>query len=159
MQKDLALQEERRDLMMETATNPDVAATVYAVVQELMATSFEGAGCTYGSPPTDAATFPCVTVVPMDGDPVEKRYLDGSYVANHRFALLLRTKAENDQARLDARSMIDRLAASLEGADIDLGAGRQAWNVARDALPCCIAEAEGHSDWQVTLVLTYKSAA
>ena len=114
MQKDLALQEERRDLMMETATNPDVAATVYAVVQELMATSFEGVGCTYGSPPTDAATFPCVTVVPMDGDPVEKRYLDGSYVANHRFALLLRTKAENDQARLDARSMIDRLAASLE---------------------------------------------
>ena len=96
-----------------------------------MATSFEGVGCTYGSPPTDAATFPCVTVVPMDGDPVEKRYLDGSYVANHRFALLLRTKAENDQARLDARSMIDRLAASLEGADIDLGAGRQAWNVAK----------------------------
>ena len=46
MQKDLALQEERRDLMMETATNPDVAATVYAVVQELMATSFEGVGCT-----------------------------------------------------------------------------------------------------------------
>ena len=58
MQKDLALQEERRDLMMETATNPDVAATVYAVVQELMATSFEGVGCTYGSPPTDARHFP-----------------------------------------------------------------------------------------------------
>ena len=110
-------------------TNPrveheDVAARVFATLETLVAGFSEIKGCEYEHAPTEAPSLPCVTMQTLGGDPIEKRYLDGSRIAAYRFSLQLRQQTEDDQGRLDARSLLERLASEVERAAIDLGAGR-----------------------------------
>lgn len=54
--------------------------------------------------------------------------------------LLLRRQALEDQDRLDARALLERVASSLAEADVELGEGRTAWDLSLDTLPYPVPE-------------------
>lgn len=143
-------------------TNPrtehvDVAACVFEALEAVIAQASEIKSCTYEHAPTDALQFPCIIMQTLGGDPVERRYLDGSCIAVYRFSLQLRLIAEDDQGRLDARALLARIASEVERAEIDLGAGRTPWGVSSDTLPSRIDSTEGHADWKTELTLKYQA--
>ena len=143
-------------------TNPrveheDVAARVFATLETLVTGFSEIKGCEYEHAPTEAPSLPCVTMQTLGGDPIEKRYLDGSRIAAYRFSLQLRQQTEDDQGRLDARSLLERLASEIEHTAIDLGAGRASWGVSSDTLPSRIESTEGYADWRTELTLKYRT--
>lgn len=137
----------------------DVAMQVYSLVKEIAAAMLPNAECTYAALSSSEETLPCIATFPLEGDPVERRYLDGSYVATYRFALVLRVCTESDQDRMDARRDVDEIAARVEEGVIDLGSNCELWGVVRETLPYCLEESETYSDWRVTLLVTYKVAA
>lgn len=142
-------------------TNPrtelvDVAVSVFEALEAIIANAPEIKSCTYEHVPTDALQLPCIIMQTLGGDPVERRYLDGSCIAAYRFSLRLRLVADNDQERLDARALLDRIASEVEQTAIDLGVGRTPWGVSSDTLPSRIETAEGRADWQTELTLKYQ---
>lgn len=142
-------------------TNPrtehvDVAACVFEALASIVAHAPEIKSCTYEHAPTDTLQLPCLIMQTLGGDPIERRYLDGSCIAAYRFSLQLRLIVEDDQGRLDARATLARIALEVEQADIDLGAGRTSWGVSSDTLPSRIESAEGSADWKTELTLKYQ---
>lgn len=146
----------------------DVAAYVYVAVRDAVA-ALAGAdnavACAFGVAPDEASGLPCVTVIPQNANPVEKKYLDGSRVSNCAFALLLRTQATAEEDLLGACALLEKVAKRLEEG-FSIGEGRQLWSVAVDGLPHFVEEAQvgdvaatAYSDWRVTLSVTYRSLA
>lgn len=159
----------------------DIAAYVYVATKSAvgaLASSDSPVACAFGVAPADASSLPCLTVVPLNANPVEKRYLDGSFVANCAFAFVLRTLETSEEGLLKVRSFLEKVVKQLE-AGFPIGEGRQLWVVSADGLPHCIedgaagggetavsasetsatAEAFSYSDWRVTLSVTYRVLA
>lgn len=135
----------------------DVATCVFGALKTIVEGDPGVASCTYEQTPTDAQGLPCITMQTLDGTPVERRYLDGGRVENYRFALLLRRQALEDQDRLDARALLERLASSLAEADVELGEGRTAWDLSLDTLPYRAESAADYADWKAELTLKYQT--
>lgn len=72
-------------------------------------------------------------------------------------ALLLRRQALEDQDRLDARALLERVASSLAEADVELGEGRTAWDLSLDTLPYRAESAADYADWKAELTLKYQT--
>lgn len=135
----------------------DVATCVFGALKTIVEGDPGVASCTYEQTPTDAQGLPCITMQTLDGTPVERRYLDGGRVENYRFALLLRRQALEDQDRLDARALLERVASSLAEADVELGEGRTAWDLSLDTLPYRAELAADYADWKAELTLKYQT--
>lgn len=135
----------------------DVATCVFSVLKTIVEGDPGVASCTYEQTPTDAQGLPCITMQTLDGTPVERRYLDGGRVENYRFALLLRRQALEDQDRLDALALLERLASSLAEADVELGESRTAWDLSLDTLPYRAESAADYADWKAELTLKYQT--
>ena len=71
--------------------------------------------------------------------------------------LLLRRQALEDQDRLDARALLERVASSLAEADVELGEGRTAWDLSLDTLPYRTESAADYADWKAELTLKYQT--
>lgn len=138
-------------------TQADVATCVFDVLKAVVEGIPSVATCAYEQAPTDAQGLPCITMQTIDGVPVERRYLDGGCVANYRFALLLRQQALEDQDRLDARALLERVASSLAEANVELGEGRAAWGMSLDTLPYRAESAADYADWKAELTLKYQT--
>lgn len=134
----------------------DIAERVFNVVEAIVEAS-EGFSCEYEYLPADAKELPCVMMQTLTGPPLEKTYLDGSYVANYRFALYLRQADADTQARLDARGILNSLAEAVMASTIDLGEGCSMWSLRKENLPSRMQADEGYIDYQVTLALKYKA--
>lgn len=139
------------------ATQADIAACVFDELKAIVASLPDVTGCAYERAPTDAQDLPCITMQTLDGAPVERRYLDGGRVANYRFALLLRKQDQEDQDRLDARALLERVASSLAEAHVELGANRTAWGMTLDTLPHRAEAGAGFADWRAELTLKYQT--
>lgn len=135
----------------------DVATCVFGALKMIVEGDPGVASCTYEQTPTDAQGLPCITMQTLDGTPVERRYLDGGRVENYRFALLLRRQALEDQDRLDARALLERVASSLAEADVELGEGCTAWDLSLDTLPYRTESAADYADWKAELTLKYQT--
>jgi len=136
--------------------NPDQTDIAEKVLEAVEALVAENLPVEYEYLPADVKELPCLMVSTIPGNPVEKEYVDGSYIANYRFGLLLRQSAEDSQARLDAirilRNIADDLCKSpprLEGVEV--------WGLNKDNLPSRIATEEPYVDYQVTLTVQYKA--
>ena len=60
----------------------DVVERLYGAVEALVLSSPAGLRCEYEYLPTDRSELPCVSMQVLDGDPIERRYLDGGTVWN-----------------------------------------------------------------------------
>lgn len=135
----------------------DVAENVFDAVEALVNTSCIGMTCEYEYLPTSKADLPCIMVQTLTGKPIEREYLDGSYLANYRFALYLRTIDDSTRTRLDGRKILKDLASILCTNHPKLDNDKVVWSCECDTLPCRISTEPSYSDWQVTLTLKYKS--
>lgn len=142
----------------------DVVDRVFDAVRALVASAPERIGCEYEYLPTDRSELPCVTMQVLSGDPVERRYLDGGIVARLPIALVLRQAADDTACRLDAQRTLRGLAGALRslaepGAayELDLGPGTSLREIARGAGPARLQAQPGMTDYQVTLVVKYKT--
>lgn len=143
---------------MQEAENTAVAERVYEAVEAAMRSLPQSTPrCEYEYLPTDAAELPCVSVQTLSGTPVEREYLDGSYIGAYRFGLVLRRAADDTRSRLDAPALLGHLAEALKAAAIDLGDAAAFWGVSRDTLPARVASDPAWIDYQVTLTLKYKA--
>lgn len=140
-----------------------IAERVYGAVEALVASSALPLGCEYEYLPTERAELPCISVQTLNGAPVEKRYLDGSYVAAYRFALVLRQESDDTRERLDSTKILRELAAAVRSlADpttrttLDLGSEARLWSISADTLPARVQAQQGCTDYQVTLAVKYK---
>ena len=115
------------------------------------------ATCVFGALKTIVEGDPGVASCTYEQTPTERRYLDGGRVENYRFALLLRRQALEDQDRLDARALLERVASSLAEADVELGEGRTAWDLSLDTLPYRAESAADYADWKAELTLKYQT--
>ena len=68
----------------------DVVERLYGAVEALVLSSPAGLRCEYEYLPTDRSELPCVSMQVLDGDPIERRYLDGGTVWRLPVALVLR---------------------------------------------------------------------
>jgi len=135
----------------------DIAEKTLEVIEGLIKKADkEKISCEYEFLPTNALELPCVTMTTLPGSPIEKTYLDGSYVANYRFGLTLRQTAEDMRKRLDARAFLQQLAKDFCETAIDLGEDCQIWYIKIDNLPSRIADDDNFIDYQVTLTVQYK---
>lgn len=128
-----------------------VASSVYAAVKVLSPLH-----CEFESLPASREALPCVSVQPLTGEPVAKRYKDGGYVGNYRFALYLRQAAEDNAARLDAAKALAGLAKAVEDGPVVLPEGFSLWGMRQDTLPVRVAADAAYDDWQTTFTLTFK---
>lgn len=104
-----------------------------------------------------ASGLPCLSVQTLTGSPIERRYKNGSYIANYRFALYLRQDGSDTAGRIDALSVLTDIAAKIDGGSIDLGASVSLWRIEQDTLPCRIAVDEHYDDYQVTFTVKYRT--
>ena len=58
--------------------------------------------------PADPEKLPALSMQTLTGDPVERRYVDGSYIGRYRFAIYLRQASEDDTGRLDAVTTLEQ---------------------------------------------------
>ena len=119
----------------------DVVERLYGAVEALVLSSPAGLRCEYEYLPTDRSELPCVSMQVLDGDPIERRYLDGGTVWRLPVALVLRQAADDTAERLDAQEI---LRARLR--EIEAG-----------TLPARVQAAPGTTDYRVTLVVKYKT--
>jgi len=134
----------------------NIAEKVFDTV-EVLTKELPGLGCEYEYLPTNAKELPCLMMSTLPGNPIEKEYLDGAYIANYRFSLLLRQAAEETQARIDALQSLRNLANLLEKDPPELGDGCQVWSCQVDNLPARISAEEPYVDYQVTLRVQYRA--
>lgn len=139
------------------------AERVYDAVEAMVATSGLGLRCEYEYLPTDRAETPCVTMQVLPGDPVEKVYLDGSFVASLALSLVLRQSADDTSARLDAQRVLRGLADALRSLadddapyELDLGPGTALREISMATNPARIQAHPGMSDYQVTMIVKYR---
>lgn len=135
----------------------DVAERAYRAVEEAARAACPGLRCEYEYLPADAGELPCLSMITLAGSPVEMGFLDGSYIANYRFALQLRQAEADTRGRLDAAGTLRGLADALRSWPLDLGEGKALYSCSVDTLPSRVAAAEGAIDYQVTLTVRYKS--
>lgn len=136
----------------------DIAEKVLNVIEALVATSsIEGLRCEYEYLPTAEGELPCISMATLPGKPIEKEYLDGSYIANYRFALNLRQVAIDERARLDARKVLNDLADVFISTPLDFGSQYAIWKRMKEVNPARVAADEKYLDYQVTLLIQYKS--
>lgn len=142
----------------------DVVERVYGAVEALAESSPLGLRCEYEYLPTDRAELPCVSMQVLDGDPVERRYLDGGVVARLPLALVLRQAADDAAERLDAQAVLRGLAAAMRelarpgaACELDLGPDATLREVSLGTPPARIQAQPGMTDYRVTLVVKYKT--
>lgn len=111
----------------------------------------------YEDLPASKDSLPCMSMQTLTGTPIERRYKDGSYIANYRFAVYLRQANGDTAGRIDAVSILSGLADAIDGGSVDLGDGAQLWSVTQDTLPSKIAVDEAFEDYQVTFTVKYKA--
>ena len=141
-----------------------VVERVYGAVEALVRTSATGLRCEYEYLPTDRSELPCVSMQVLDGDPVERRYLDGGVIARLPLALVLRQAADDAAERLDAQRALRELCAALRGLagpgagyELDLGPGTALREISQGTLPARVQAPAGMTDYRVTLVVKYKT--
>lgn len=144
---------------MANTSNANVANQVFATAKEIVEASYEGMGCIFAYAPTEEAALPCLAVLPINGEPISKQYLDGSRTESYRFAFVLRVKEETDQGRISACEKLSSIVGEMESSSMDFGAGRQFWGCMRESNPFCETNETGYIDWRVTLVVSCKTAA
>lgn len=132
------------------------AATSGLVYEFLRATLPEGyPELSYEYMPSDTAKILCMSMQTLTGNPVVKRYKDGSKIARYRFALCIRQSNEDRATRLDAISLLDSIAAMVDGSDIPLGETATCWSVEQDTLPRIIASDDLYDDMAVEFTVEY----
>ena len=131
-----------------------LASVVYDHIRDMAGIHLE-----YEYLPADKGKLPCGSVQTLTGTPVSKRYKDGSYIGNYRFAVYLRCAADDSTSRLDAASELTSLAKQIEESIIELPAPFTLWNIEQDTLPVKVDAEVAYEDWQATFTLTYKKGS
>jgi hypothetical protein len=128
-----------------------LSKTVHEALQELapLPVKFEEL-------PDKAASLPCFSMQTLTGDPVFKRYKDGSYIGNYRFAVYLRQSGVDTALRLDAVGALTDLASAIEALRLSLEAPYEFRGIRGDTLPTKITVAPEYDDWQATFTMTYR---
>lgn len=136
----------------------DVAEAVYDAMKALAGT-IEGIGAAYEYEylPTDGGDLPCFGHYTLTGDPVERMYLDGTYLSNYRFQVILRQGASDSRSRLDAVKVLRSLADAFVAGPIALGDGCKVAQRKKETLPSRILAEASYVDYQVTLSVQYKA--
>ena len=127
----------------------DVVERLYGAVEALVLSSPAGLRCEYEYLPTDRSELPCVSMQVLDGDPIERRYLDGGTVWRLPVALVLRQAADDTAVRSLADPSADYA--------LDLGPGTRLREIEAGTLPARVQAAPGTTDYRVTLVVKYKT--
>lgn len=144
---------------MTNTGNTSVANQVFATAKEIVEASHEGMGCTFAYAPAEETALPCLAVLPINGEPTSRQYLDGSRTESYRFAFVLRVKEETDQGRISACEKLSSIIDEMESSNMDFGADKQFWGCVRESNPFCETGETGYIDWRVTLVVSCKTAA
>lgn len=135
----------------------DIASKVYDVVESLVTASTIDAACEYEYLSTEGDDLPCFGVYTLAGDPVEKEYLDGTYLANYRFMIILRQPGDDTDSRLFAVAVLRELSDVFANAPLDFGDTYTIWKKERQSLPARLSVTESYVDYQVTLRIQYKA--
>lgn len=110
--------------------------------------------------PASADELPASMLQSLAGDPVVKRYKDGSTLMRYRFAVVHRIALSDTATRLGAMGALSGLVESVEaGALPALPDGYQPWKAECDTLPAMIAADEASEDYQATFSLEYKKTS
>ncbi|MFR1638179.1 MAG: hypothetical protein ACLSVD_02835 [Eggerthellaceae bacterium] len=129
----------------------DVVERLYGAVEALVLSSPAGLRCEYEYLPTDRSELPCVSMQVLDGDPIERRYLDGGTVWRLPVALVLRQAADDTAERLDAQEILRSLCAAVRsladpsaGYSLDLGSGARLREIEAGTLPARVQARRNH---------------
>lgn len=121
----------------------------------------------------DLMTTPGVIgIFPLNGSVYLKKYISGSFVGQHSFMLKYRTVPSDDEARIDAADMLDRIGQWLEGRRItidgseyelseypELSDGREIVSIERQSNAFLNAlMQDGSADYQINLKVQYRKS-
>jgi hypothetical protein len=100
--------------------------------------------------------LPRLSLQTLTGSPIEKRYKNGSYIGNYRFALYLRQSTQDNDTRLNSVQELTDLAGKVETLNLDCGESISFWGIKPDTLPVKVDSDEAYDDIQVTFTLKFK---
>lgn len=105
-----------------------------------------------------APVFFSVSMQPLAGTKILKKYITGTFIGLWPFAVYIRLSAADTAKRLDAVSMLEALGEWVAGESLpDLGDRRTAQKLEMTSLPSVAAQYEdGAVDYQAIFNLTYK---
>lgn len=94
----------------------------------------------------------------LSGTMVERSFVDGGFIGNWPFAVVVRVDGTDTRARLEAVGMLGALARWLAGVEmVELGEGREWMGATMTGLPAQVAAyADGMEDYQAGFLVRYR---
>lgn len=121
----------------------------------------------------DLLTTPgIIGIFPLNGSVYLKKYISGAFVGQHAFMLKYRTSPSDDEGKIDAADLLDRIGQWLEGREVtidgemyqlesypDLTDGREITSIERTSNAFLNALApDGTADYQINFKVQYRKS-